>query len=250
MSDPKRLFEELRDGELRDLLAAGKSETPDDHQMAALAAKIGLLGGLGGAGAAGAGGAGGGGAGAGAAGAGAKAGAAVGAAKGALAIKVVGAVAVAGAVSAGTVVATRHADAPRAAPIGIVASAPGPAATAGEPSVRLAPRIDPLASAAIEPSAKPVPARSAAPASPSDEVKLLERAQDALRTRPDEALALCNDHARTFPNGMLVQEREVIAIEALVKSGRTDEARARAARFKARWPGSSHARRIDTLVGP
>lgn len=239
MSDPQRMIDELREGELKDLLAAGKSETPDARQMAALAAKIGIVGGLGGAGAAGAGG-----------GAGAKAGAAVGAAKGALAIKVVSAVAVAAAIGAGTVAVTKTAEPPRSAPVGIVASAP-PAFTApSEPSVRLAPRVDPLASASAEPSAKPVPARSAAPASPADEVKLLERAQDALRTRPDEALALCNDHARAYPNGMLAQEREVIAVEALVKTGRVDEARARAAKFKARWPGSSHARRIETLVGP
>jgi outer membrane protein assembly factor BamD (BamD/ComL family) len=79
-------------------------------------------------------------------------------------------------------------------------------------------------------------------------VKLLERAQDALRARPAEALALCNDHAKRFPNGMLVQEREMVAIEALVKVGRRDEARARADRFKARFPGSTHARRLDVLL--
>jgi outer membrane protein assembly factor BamD (BamD/ComL family) len=81
-------------------------------------------------------------------------------------------------------------------------------------------------------------------------VKLLERAQDALKTRPDEALALCNEHAKSYPNGMLAQEREVIAIEALVKMGRTAEAKSRADRFRARFPGSSHMRRIDTIVGP
>ena len=36
--------------------------------------------------------------------------------------------------------------------------------------------------------------------SPEAEVKLLERAQDALRTKsPAEALTLCDDHARRFP---------------------------------------------------
>jgi hypothetical protein len=48
---------------------------------------------------------------------------------------------------------------------------------------------------------------------------------------------------------MLAQEREVIAIEALVKSGRPADAKARAERFKKTWPGSSHTRRIETLVG-
>ncbi|MBX3264876.1 MAG: hypothetical protein KF782_34710, partial [Labilithrix sp.] len=85
---------------------------------------------------------------------------------------------------------------------------------------------------------------------PEAEVRLLERAQDALRARPAEALALAEDHARRFPQGMLAQEREVIAIEALMKTGRASEANARAARFKARFPGSSHTRRIDALVAP
>jgi outer membrane protein assembly factor BamD (BamD/ComL family) len=79
-------------------------------------------------------------------------------------------------------------------------------------------------------------------------VKLLERAQDALRSRPAEALALCNEHTQRFPGGMLVQEREVIAIEALVKTGRKEDARKRADRFKTRFPGSSHTRRLDALL--
>ncbi|MDB5218419.1 MAG: Translation initiation factor 2, partial [Myxococcaceae bacterium] len=85
---------------------------------------------------------------------------------------------------------------------------------------------------------------------PEAEVKLVQRAQDALRgARPAEALALCNDHAKRFPNGMVTQECEVIAVEALVKTGRKDEARKRADRFKARFPGSASIRRLDVLLG-
>ena len=85
---------------------------------------------------------------------------------------------------------------------------------------------------------------------PEAEVKLVQRAQDALRGgRAPEALALCNDHARRFPNGMVTQECEVIAVEALVKTGRKDEARRRADRFKARFPGSAAIRRLDVLLG-
>ncbi|MBX3197584.1 MAG: hypothetical protein KF894_05525, partial [Labilithrix sp.] len=58
MSDPKRLLDDLGDGELTKLLAAGKSEVPDHAALGALATKLGILGGLGGAGAAGLGGAG------------------------------------------------------------------------------------------------------------------------------------------------------------------------------------------------
>jgi len=81
-------------------------------------------------------------------------------------------------------------------------------------------------------------------------VRLLERAQDALRNRPAEALALCADHGRRFPNGMLAQERDAIAVEALAKSGNRAGARARLDLFEKRYPGSTHTRRLEALVGP
>ena len=44
------------------------------------------------------------------------------------------------------------------------------------------------------------------------------------------------------------QEREVIAIEALMKLGRSDEARLRADRFSRTFPGSAHTPRVMQLV--
>ena len=256
MSDPKRLLDEARDGDLAKLLSAGKSEVPDSAQLGALAAKIGVLGGLGGAGAAGAAGGAGTGASAGA-GAGAKAVAGATAAKTGLALKIGGAVVVASAASATAIVVTSTREEAAPAPVGIVAAAPPShhAVSAGSTSLRITETALPPEAA----SAPPVPrapgsslsTKTAAATSaegPEAEVRLLERAQDALRTRPAEALALADDHARRFPSGMLVQEREVIAIEALVKTGRASDARARAGRFRQRFPGSSHTRRIDTLV--
>jgi hypothetical protein len=257
MSDPKRLLDEGRDGDLSNLLSAGKTELPDDAQLGALAAKIGLLGGLGGAGAAGvAGASGSSGSSAGAAsaaGAGAKVAGAT-AAKAGLVIKLGGAVVVAGAASATAIVATSSSSEAPKSPVGvgIVATAGSNVATIDPASTSL--RLPDTDTPPEEPSAAPrapaiKPAAAPSAEGPEVEVRLLERAQDALRARPAEALALADDHARRFPKGMLVQEREVIAIEALVKAGRTGDAKARAARFKQRFPGSSHARRIDTLVG-
>lgn len=252
MSDPKRLLDGLDGGELKGLLEAGKSELPNDAQMLALAAKIGIAGALGGAGGAGAAGASGAG-GAGAAKAGATATAVV---KGATAIKIGVAVAVVSAAGAGTVAVTTAKKNVVAdeKPSGIVA-APSVTSTTGAAtaSESLPPRVDPFASANVDPSAKPTTTasamtKSAAP-NAAEEVKMLERAQDALRSaRHADALSLCNEHATRYPNGMLAQEREVIAVEALVKTGRTAEAKARAEKFKARFPGSSHTRRIDTLL--
>ena len=249
--DPKRLLEGgASPGELRSLLEAGRSEMPSSAQMIELAAKMGILGGLGGAGAAGAGGGA-------AAGAGAGAGAAkatgvASAIKAGLAMKVIGAVAIAGAAGAGAVVVANRTAEP-VVPVGLVATASASAnanananadADAGEMAVASASAPRPARSVSANVASAEVKDEG-----PQAEVKLLERAQDALRSRPAEALALCTDHVKRFPSGMLVQEREVIAIEALVKTGRKDEARARADRFKARFPGSSHTRRLETLLG-
>src|SRR5205085_9990249 len=81
------------------------------------------------------------------------------------------------------------------------------------------------------------------------EAQLLQQAQAGLADDPALALAQATEHARRFPGGALSQEREVIAILALQKLGRLDEARARAERFLARYPASAHRRRMEALVG-
>lgn len=139
------------------------------------------------------------------------------------------------------------------------------------PPTRVAPTAVPIAVA--KPSAPddssravPAPSSSADRASPSDspsdgigvgappsgisesEAQLLQRAHDALQSGPARALELTREHAARFPSGVLAQEREVVAIEALVQLGRADEARTRAASFIQAYPGSAHRRRIEALV--
>ncbi|HVW29664.1 MAG TPA: hypothetical protein VHC69_30080 [Polyangiaceae bacterium] len=81
------------------------------------------------------------------------------------------------------------------------------------------------------------------------EATLLGRAHRALASNPALALSLTNEHRREYPSGALGQERDLIAIEALVGLGRLAEARDRAAAFRARYPSSAHLRRIDRLLG-
>jgi hypothetical protein len=250
--DPKRLLDEASSGDLQALLTAGRSEVPSQAQMLVLAAKIGVIAaaGAGGAGAAGAG-AGAGTAGAGAAGASKAALGAATAVKAGIAIKVIGAVAIAGVAGAGAVVVSNRRVEPTA-PVGLVATSAPHASTSATTATTASAAVA-LPAASVESPPRSVPTSSTASAEirnegPEAEVKLLERAQDALRSHPAEALALCNDHTKRFPSGMLVQEREVIAIEALLKTGRKDEAQARANRFKTRFPGSSHTRRLETLL--
>jgi hypothetical protein len=89
----------------------------------------------------------------------------------------------------------------------------------------------------------PQAARASNPA--QAEATLLEQARAALSASPAQALRLAQQHAQQFPHGLLTQEREVIAISALRRLGRTTEADARAARFDARYPHSLHQQAVD-----
>jgi hypothetical protein len=176
-------------------------------------------------------------------------------------VKVVAVVAIAGTAGAGVVVvASRHNAETTTAPVGLVATeAPKSATASATANANASANADDALMAlgddagvkghTVKVGGKNTASADVKDEGPQAETQLVTRAQDALRSNPSEALALCNDHAKRFPNGMLVQEREVIAIEALVKTGRTDEARRRADRFKARFPGSAAIRRIDVIVG-
>jgi hypothetical protein len=124
-----------------------------------------------------------------------------------------------------------------------------------KPSVGTTPKGVPLAAASpvAEPpvAAEGVGANAAQPDHPPPETEfsLLEQAQRALRTDPQRALGLADADEKRFPSGALAQERDVIAIEALVQLGRADEASARARRFFRAFPGSAHGPRIAALLG-
>ncbi len=227
---------------VRSLMEAGESEVPDQAKLASLALKLGPI--LGGA--SGAGGAGGGGAVATKAGVAAKT-ASVGAAlKIASGAMLAGVLVVSSAIYVPKMIAapTRSTSPSSGVGIAISDSTAAPLTTTSS----LAPPVEtipPAASISAPAARKP----AAVVESPDAEVKLLERAQDALRTRPEEALALCTEHASRFPQGLLTQEREVIAIEALTQTGKMAEANARAGRFAVNYPASTHLRRVEALVG-
>lgn len=65
---------------------------------------------------------------------------------------------------------------------------------------------------------------------------------------PAAALRLLDEHAKSFPNGMLVPERELLTIEMLRKLGRNAEAEGRVRQFEARYPGSLHMRRLERAL--
>jgi|GEM_PF-1727945 len=91
------------------------------------------------------------------------------------------------------------------------------------------------------------PTSAADPESVTEE-SLLRRAHAAISSNPREAVALTVEHARQFPSGVLAQEREVIAVEALSRLGRAGEARARAAALYATYPDSAYRQRVDDAL--
>ncbi len=80
------------------------------------------------------------------------------------------------------------------------------------------------------------------------EASFLRRAKVALATDPAQALRLTDEHPVRYPRGVLLQEREVIAIEALIRLGRASDARARAASFRSRYPMSAHHGHLDDQI--
>lgn len=104
--------------------------------------------------------------------------------------------------------------------------------------------------APVAPPLPPVVVKKPSAPSPQAEASLLESAMAALKSGAwARALALCERHAREAPDGVLVQEREVIAIEALVRLGRRGDAKARAEKFKAKFPTSTHLLKVEALIG-
>lgn len=95
------------------------------------------------------------------------------------------------------------------------------------------------------------PSLAAPPPEPealSRETAVLLRAHALLADDPAAALALLDTHATTFPRGGLLAEREFMAVAALRRVGRGDEATARGRALIARLPESAYAERVRRLL--
>ncbi|MGK4006153.1 hypothetical protein WMF31_26275 [Sorangium sp. So ce1036] len=148
---------------------------------------------------------------------------------------------------------------------------PAEPAPAAPPPTEPAPAAPPPAAPAPEAeaprAAAPAPrreaaraARPAAPAAPPGttaapsgdellrEARRLEQARAALADSPEASLSTLDAHRSEFPNGQLAEERELIAIQALMRLGRADEARARAEAFLQRFPSTAYTERVRRLT--
>lgn len=218
--------------DLDELLASAEGDEASDQAIARLEARLAPLFGPGGGGG-GAGPAGDGGGGAAAAGAAA--------AKASGATKWLLATLGAGAIAGGAYTVHRvTADAPESAAIQTPVKAPTPDPIP-TPSPDPAPTPDPT------PTPEPTPTKRGDGL--GAESRLLAAAQTALRDgAAARALRLVETHRRRHPAGSLREERERIAIEALLALGRRGDAEARARRFRTAFPQSVQWERIRALL--
>lgn len=98
-------------------------------------------------------------------------------------------------------------------------------------------------------SGTPAPVVDSPEARRNREIQELAEARRLLATDPAAALRLVEAGQREFRGGMFAQEREAIAVLSLDRLGRAAAARARGARFLARFPDSAFAERIRRVAG-
>jgi hypothetical protein len=133
----------------------------------------------------------------------------------------------------------------RAAPLAsAIASIPEVPAASAE-IVPPAPSATPPSPARVFGSASTRSAPSSSPTARSRDTDLaaeraiIERARSALaRGDGQGALVPIAEHEREFARGQLIEEREALAVQALVIAGRVKEATERAARFRKAFPNS------------
>jgi hypothetical protein len=82
-----------------------------------------------------------------------------------------------------------------------------------------------------------------------EEIRLLELARQS-DARGDYAsvLGIADDHERSYRDGRLAEEREVLRVKALVGLGRGDDARHVAARFRRQFPRSVLLQTIEDML--
>lgn len=141
------------------------------------------------------------------------------------------------------------ANVPVAVPLALSSSRSLPSSPSSAPPLVTAAVIPPNAAATLMATPSPASSSSSAAASLADEVRLLDRARALSHTAPDRALTVLEEHAHTFPQGVLRDEAAVVRLEALLAAGRRAEAEQLAQpilRDRAKTP---IARRMQDLLG-
>jgi len=151
----------------------------------------------------------------------------------------------------GTVAAAVGAPRPAPVPTLVPQALPAPSKPPSIEQVTAVPAEPTFVPAAPKPRrrrARTLPAPSLVAVQPLEqesELALLLRARTALRSWPHSdprgALELVERHARAYPQGQFASEREVLAVEALLKLDRHAQAFQRGQRYLRRYPNAPYA---------
>jgi len=84
---------------------------------------------------------------------------------------------------------------------------------------------------------------------PTTELELVKQARNAVSADPARAYALTERSRAQFPNAVFAQERDFIALTALYRLGREQQARSLASSFRTRYPRSAYLPQIERMLG-
>jgi outer membrane biosynthesis protein TonB len=164
----------------------------------------------------------------------------------------------AGLAATALLISKRH-PAPQAPPPEVPETSPAPGAPPQVPET--SPAAAPLPASRVPETSPAAGAPAPRPASPSvtgaidnqarNETQTMARIREAVRPRPDEALALLDalDQADPTATGALAEERAALRVDALVSAQRIGVARDAAEEFLRRYPHSPRAQHIEMLTG-
>jgi len=82
-----------------------------------------------------------------------------------------------------------------------------------------------------------------------DEQSLMATLRTSVKTDPATAVALANEGERRFPTSSLREEREALAIRALINLQQIGAARVRAEAFLRRYPNGRFANEVAAMTG-
>lgn len=130
----------------------------------------------------------------------------------------------------------------------LAAAAPLPPPPA--PAAVTEPQAPPSVASVVGARSPLAPASSEKAAELGLQIALLDRAREAFSSGDfKRSLELLREHSRRFPSSVLEQEREVLAIKALVRAGNRAEAQVRGQRFEARFPNSMLSDSVKKALG-
>jgi hypothetical protein len=82
-----------------------------------------------------------------------------------------------------------------------------------------------------------------------DETALMDRIRKDVRSDPQTAVNLADEGEQRFPDSPLREEREALAIDALINMQKMGSARGRADLFLRRYPNGKYAAHVGNMTG-